>query len=190
MTATSWASNAKLQKLGRLGRPARVGFRGDVLGARAQFNLVPCIGVWLTVTLTCCCSRRGWSRDGAENSKTCKVVQCGEHHKLNICKHATGANANTWGDRTLVISTRIAFSFLLGTLLHGDMAFQIWPKMAQTAKVGRNHPHSRYHTPMIIVSNNLNKDATDTWDLDPNISGAHNVGRFEEKLRHFATITR
>ena len=40
-------------------------------------------------------------------------------------------------------ATRIIPFFWLAPLPHGDMVFPTWPKMAKTAKIGRNSPHSR-----------------------------------------------
>ena len=52
----TWRPDAKSSKIGRLGRQTRVGFRGDLvepgLDSRDLISpLVPCIGVWLAVTL-------------------------------------------------------------------------------------------------------------------------------------------
>ena len=72
----------KIGKIGHLGWPTRVGICGDLVkrspDSQALISpLVPCIGVCLAVTLAACCSPRGWSRDGAENSKGCKIWQRG-----------------------------------------------------------------------------------------------------------------
>ena len=92
---TSWrhgvatgGQDPKIGKIGHLGWPARVDFLGDLvkpsLVPQALLSpLVPCIGVWLALTLAACCSPRGWSRDGAENSKKSEIWQHGTHCKLH-----------------------------------------------------------------------------------------------------------
>ena len=77
---------AKIGKIGRLGRPTRVGLCGDlVLPSLDSWALisppVPSIGIWLVVRLAAYCSPRGWSRDGAEHSKKYKIGQRGTHRK-------------------------------------------------------------------------------------------------------------
>ena len=78
-------------KIGRVGRPARLGLRGDPVkpgpDSRALISpLVPCIGLWLAVTLAAYCSPSRWSHDGAEkNSKKYKIGQSGAHCKLQNC---------------------------------------------------------------------------------------------------------
>ena len=84
----TWGQDAKIGKIGHLGWPARVGFRGGLvkpsLDPRALVSpLVPCIGVRLFVAFAAYCSPRGWSRDGAENSKKGKNWQRGTHRKLH-----------------------------------------------------------------------------------------------------------
>ena len=82
----TWGQDANVGKIGHLGWPAMVGIRGDLvkpsLDSRALISpLVPCIGVWLAVTLAAYCSPRGWSRGGAESSKKGKIWQRGTHRK-------------------------------------------------------------------------------------------------------------
>ena len=81
-------SGAKIGQIGHLGWLARVDIRGDLvrptLDSLALISpMVPCIRVWLAVPLAACCSPRGWSRDGAENSKKGKNWQCGTHCRLH-----------------------------------------------------------------------------------------------------------
>ena len=75
-------------KISHLGWPTRVGFCGDIVkpsfDPRAFVSaLVPCIGVWLHVMLAAWWSPRGWSRNGAENSKKGKIWQRRRHSKLH-----------------------------------------------------------------------------------------------------------
>ena len=81
-------SGCRIGKISHVGWLSRVGFRGDPikpsLDSRACISpLVPCIEVWLAVTLAACCSPRGRFRDGAENSKKIKIWQRGTHRKLH-----------------------------------------------------------------------------------------------------------
>ena len=81
-------SGCQICTIGHLGWPAMVGIRSDLvepsLDSRVLMSLlVPWIGVRLAVTLPACCSPRGWSRDGAENSKKGKIWQPGRHRKLD-----------------------------------------------------------------------------------------------------------
>ena len=83
----TWGQDAQVGKISHLELPTRVGFRGDLVkpsfDSRALTSpLVPCIGVWLAVTLAACCSRRGGSSVGAENSKKGKIGQPGTHRML------------------------------------------------------------------------------------------------------------
>ena len=60
----NWVHNCQNGKIGRLGRPARVGNVGDLvapsLDSRPLISpLVPCPGLWLAVTLAAYCSPRG-----------------------------------------------------------------------------------------------------------------------------------
>ena len=85
-----------------------VGFRGDLVHQSLDSGgsispLVACIGVWLAVTLAVCCSPRGWSRLGAENSNKGKPWQRGTHRKLHNCSYARGANTKLQGNLPLVI---------------------------------------------------------------------------------------
>ena len=59
-----WGHNYQNGKIGRLGRPSRVGNLGDIdapsLDSQPLISpLVPCPGLWLAVTLAACCSSRG-----------------------------------------------------------------------------------------------------------------------------------
>ena len=47
--------------------------------------------------------------------------------------------------------------------------FPTWPKMAKTAKYGRNGPHLRCLISKTMASNNLAKTAIDTYEMGPNI---------------------
>ena len=76
----------KFEEMGHLEWLTRVGIPGDLftpsLDSRDLISpLVPCIGVWLAVTVATCCSPRGWSRVGAENSRKGKIWQRGRHPK-------------------------------------------------------------------------------------------------------------
>ena len=51
-------------------------------------------------------------------------------------------------------ATRIPTRSWLRSLLHGDRVFPSWPKMAKTAKFGRNGAHSRSDIPMVRASIN------------------------------------
>ena len=75
--------DAETGKIGHFVRATRVGFRGDL--AELTLNswdlispLVPCIGLWLAVTLAACCSPR--------DSKKCKIGQRDAHHKLQTSR--------------------------------------------------------------------------------------------------------
>ena len=62
----NWVHNCRNGKIGRLGRPSSLGNLGDLvtpsLDSRPLISpLVPCLGVWLAVTLAAYCSPRGWS---------------------------------------------------------------------------------------------------------------------------------
>ena len=83
-----WGQDAKIGKMGHLRWPTRVGSHGDLVRPtfhqRASISpLIWCLGVSLAVTLAACCSPRGWSRNGAENSKKGKIWQRGTHCKLH-----------------------------------------------------------------------------------------------------------
>ena len=59
-----WGHDCQNGKIGRLGRPSRVGNLGDIdapsLDSQPLISpLVPCPGLWLAVTLAACCSSRG-----------------------------------------------------------------------------------------------------------------------------------
>ena len=59
-----WGHNCQNGKIGRLGRPSRVGTLGDIdapsLDSQPLISpLVPCPRLWLAVTLAACCSSRG-----------------------------------------------------------------------------------------------------------------------------------
>ena len=59
-----WGHNCQNGKIGRLGRPSRVGNLSDIdapsLDSQPLISpLVPCPGLWLAVTLAACCSSRG-----------------------------------------------------------------------------------------------------------------------------------
>ena len=80
--------DAKIGQIGHLGRPVRVGICGNrvkpSLDSRAWISpLVPCMHVWLAVTLAAYCSPRRWLRDRAEISKQGKIWQHGTHRKLH-----------------------------------------------------------------------------------------------------------
>ena len=64
----------------------------------------------------------------------------------------------------LSYATRNPTPFRLGRLPHRDMVFPTWPKMAKTAKIGRNGPHSRSHISMVMATNDLTNIAIDTSD--------------------------
>ena len=60
----NWVHNCQNGKIGRLGRPSRVGNLGDIdapsLDSQPLISpLVRCPGLWLAVTLAACCSSRG-----------------------------------------------------------------------------------------------------------------------------------
>ena len=60
----NWVHNCQNGKIGRLGRPSRVGNLGDLvapsLDSRPLISpVVPCLGIWLAVTLAAYCSPRG-----------------------------------------------------------------------------------------------------------------------------------
>ena len=60
----NWVHNCQNGKIGRLGRPSRVGNLGDIdapsLDSQPFISpLVPCPGLWLAVTPAACCSSRG-----------------------------------------------------------------------------------------------------------------------------------
>ena len=83
-----WGEEAKTGEIGHLRWPASVDFRGDLVKPTGDSQalkspLVLCIGVWLAVTLAAYCSPRGWSRDGAENSKNGKIWEHGTHSNLH-----------------------------------------------------------------------------------------------------------
>ena len=84
----AWGQDANIAEIGRLGQPARVGFRGDLVKRSIVLPalispLVPCIEVSLAVRSAAYCSLRRWSGDGAENSKKCKVGQRGTNRKFH-----------------------------------------------------------------------------------------------------------
>ena len=121
----TWNQDAKIGKFANLGWPARVGICGDLvwltLDSQALiFPLVPCIGVWLPVTLAACCSPRGWSRDRVENSKKGKIwqprtVSC--ITQANLEEQIRSSRAiDPWS-----CAMRIATPSWLGPLRHGDM---------------------------------------------------------------------
>ena len=62
----NWADNCQNGKIGRLGRPSRVGSLGDLVVPSLSSRpltppLIPCVGIWLAVTLAAYCSPSGWS---------------------------------------------------------------------------------------------------------------------------------
>ena len=83
-----WGQDAEIGKIWCLWRQSRVGFRGNLvkpsLDSQALISpLFPCIGVELYISSAACCSLRGWSHDGARNSKKCKIRQRVAHRKLH-----------------------------------------------------------------------------------------------------------
>ena len=86
-----WGLDAKIGKIGRFGRPTRIGFRGgQVEPGQNSWAFIPplslCIAVQLHVTLACCYSPRG---------KACKIGQRGAHRKLQNSGYAIEANTRT-----------------------------------------------------------------------------------------------
>ena len=96
------SQDAEIGKIGHLGRPARVGFCGDVvepsLVPRGFISpLVPCNAVCLAVMFAAYGPPRGWLGNGAENRKNSKIWQRGAHHKLHNSGLVGGANTKTQG---------------------------------------------------------------------------------------------
>ena len=84
----NWVRNCQNGKIGRLGRPVRVGILGDLvvpsLDSRPLISpLVPCPGLWFAVPLAAYCSPRDDHTDGAESNMRCKGGDHGSHQKLN-----------------------------------------------------------------------------------------------------------
>ena len=68
----NWVHECKKGKIGHLGRPSWVGSLGDLVAPSVDSRplispLVPCLGIWLAVTLAAYCSPRGcthgWGRE-------------------------------------------------------------------------------------------------------------------------------
>ena len=64
VTIPNWVHRCQNGKIGRLGRPSLVGGLGDLVAPSFDSRplispLVPCLGIWLAVTLTAYCSPRG-----------------------------------------------------------------------------------------------------------------------------------
>ena len=116
-----WVQEANFGIIGHPGLPTRVGFCGDLvkpsLDAGALISpMVPCIRVWLADMFATCCSPRGWSGDGAENSKKRKIWQPGTHRKLHNSGYAGRANTTLWGNRPLVTCFKIHHLLLAKSL--------------------------------------------------------------------------
>ena len=153
-----WGQGAKIGKIGRLGRPTRVCFRGQLVGPNhdSQVFIYPyvlCIGLWLAVTLASYCSpgdRHGtWQKTGrnAQLGNVDRTVSCITPARLEEQIRKRRAN-DSWS-----YTTRIALFLRLGALPHGDMVFPTSPKMVKTAKLGRNCPYPQSHTSMAMANN-------------------------------------
>ena len=144
----SWVHECQNGKIGRLGRPSWVGSLGDLvapsLDSRPLISpSVPCLEIWLAVTVAAYCSPRGWSHGWSRKQR---AVQRGgtwisaKSDYLRMSRRIKYENSmafNPWSYATI-----IALPSLLGPLPHGDMAVPTWHTMAKTAKFGRNGPHS------------------------------------------------
>ena len=119
--------DVKIGRIGRFGRPTRVDFRADLVEPSLASQVLisppgPCIKVWPAVTLAACCSSRGWSHDGAENSMKCKIGRRGAHRKLHNSGPAGVANMKNLGGPTLVHVLQQS-SFLAGLV---PCPMEIW----------------------------------------------------------------
>ena len=68
----------------------------------------------------------------------------------------------------LSYATRMATSFQPAFLHHGGMVFRTRPKMAKTARFGRNGAHSASHISLAMAGKSLSKCAIETWNAGPN----------------------
>ena len=126
----NWVHNCQNGKIGRLGRPTRV---GNIWSHALGLGL---LSHWLLTV-----HRGDDHTDGAESSLRCKGGDHGSHQKLNNSGWARGANTKLNGVQPLVICYKNCPSWL-GPLPHGDIAVLIWHTMAKTAQFGQNGPHS------------------------------------------------
>ena len=157
-----WGQDARTRKIERLGRPTRVGSWGDPCkpSSNAPCLILPlalCFGIGLAVPLAAYCA----PRDGhATEHNTAKKAEFGVMGCTVCCIPPAGREEQIPKPRAMEsgsYTTGIVLSFWLDTLPQGDMVFTTWPKMAKTAKFGRNGPHSRSHISMAMASNKLSK---------------------------------
>ena len=84
----NWVHNCPNGKIGRLGRPSRVGNFGDIdapsLDSQPLISpLVPCPGLWFAVDWLLTVHRGDDHTDRAESNMRCKGGDHGSHQKLN-----------------------------------------------------------------------------------------------------------
>ena len=167
----TWGQDAKIGEIGRLGWVATVGFPGVLvepsLDSRALMSPLVLFGLLSRWLLTV---RGGDGHTTGE--KKARIAKLGNVARTVSCITPARPNKQIQKPRALdpySFATEIALHFGIGPLPHGDMVFPAWRKMAKTAKIGQNGPHSRSHISMEMASSNLTKVPIDIWHLGPNI---------------------
>ena len=163
-----WGQDAKIGKIGHLGGPARVGFRGDLVKPSLEPRTLISPLVAGIRPLACShdgcllfpdemVAQPGRKQPERQNLATWHAPQVAKLQARPDEQIRNSSAIDPWSYPTKIFSCSWP-----GALPHGDMGFPNWPEMTKTAKIHRSGPHSRSHLSMTMASNNLIKVAVDT----------------------------